>query len=261
MKVGICALRLLVFRDEVWETLLLILNTYVLYASDELIEKQKKLSVNRKLLNVCKESDTKVGMEVYKRLANVDNLVAEGGRYHDKCYKTLQIKNVKAPQAKESLVLEAARFVSDYLISNPEECQFSLYSILNNFNKNEWPQIKYLKKHLEKIFGDEIFIHPSKDGPIITVTHMSGKILTDHFYKKRVSDKREERKRIILEASKIILEDIREMVYDTQSYPPPDTFLDEIHSHIPETLKLMLNTIIRDRKSNVTKSCVKETLL
>lgn len=81
------------------------------------------------------------------------------------------------------------------------------------------------------------------------------------FIKKLVSDKREERKRIVLEASKVILEDIREMVYDTLSYPPPDTFLDEINSDIPENLKLILNIIIRDRKSNVTKSCVKETAI
>lgn len=59
------------------------------------------------------------------------------------------------------------------------------------------------KKAFAQNIWDKIIIHSSKFGPIITFSDVSGNILTDNFYKKRSTDKKEERKRIVLEAAEI----------------------------------------------------------
>lgn len=166
------------------------------------------------LLNHCKNSSTKTEIYVYGRLLKIVNLVAVGGRYHDKCYKNVKIKSA---EVGETVAFEAARFIANYIIENKHECQFSIYSILENFGNDEWPRMSYLKNHLNNIFGDEIIIHSSNKGPIITVKSVGTKILSDHFHKSQcpVPDIKEKRKKIVLEASNIILEDIRSELYDT----------------------------------------------
>lgn len=67
----------------------------------------------------------------------------------------------------------------------------------------------------------------------------SGIILSDHFYNSRAINKQEERRRVVLETTKIILDDIRNKVYDIESYPPPDEFLEYVNSGITETMQLI----------------------
>lgn len=241
-------------------------------ASEEFIEKQNRKNavkrdvvciiddnkIRNNLLKHCETNISEMSIEVYNRLSAVDNLVAVGARYHRRCYKVISKKTEITDSAEDSLALKAGKFIASYILENRDECQFSVYTILDKFNDFNWPAFKYVKNHLFKIFGDQIIIHSSKNGPIITFSDVSKKILSDHFYKKRDTDKKEERKRIVREASKIILDDIRNQQYDVESYPSPDAFLDNVKSDIPETLQIMLDTIISHRKSNASKYCVKQ---
>ena len=55
---------------------------------------------------------------------------------------------------------------------------------------------------------------------------------------------------MVKSVSKIILEDIRSVVYDVNSYPAPDCFLENVNNCIPETLKILLDEIILTKKSS-----------
>lgn len=63
---------------------------------------------------------------------------------------------------------------------------------------------------------------------------------------------REERLRVVEAAALICLEDIRAGTFDTFQYPPPDSFLQDIESPIPETVQKFFETIIlKHKRSNL----------
>ena len=125
-----------------------------------------------------------------------------------------------------------------------------LKSVIENFDGDKDVDIKYLKEHLIKILSNDILIHPSKDGRIITyIDAGTKKILTENWYKKQQTlDKQEERDNISILAGKIISEDIRAKIYDTTSYPALVDFLEQVNDDVPRSLKLMLDEIVLKNK-------------
>lgn len=232
-------------------------------ATDEFLKKQDRLPANKRqrvhcissndtlksLLGKLSTATDKLSLSIYTRLMKVEDLVAVGARYHETCQKNLYSKCRVSSEPDETLNVKAAKFISTYILDHKEECQFSITDILENFESDEWISTKYLKLHLHKIFGDDIIIHSSKCGPILTFINRSKKILSDSWYKNRKKDIKEERKRIVQIAAEILLEDIREPFYNTTSYPAPDLFLENISSDIPETLQILLDKIILTNKS------------
>ena len=81
------------------------------------------------------------------------------------------------------------------------------------------------------------------------------KLLTDAWYENhRSHDEKEEWLRIVKTAAKIIAEDIRSQMYETDQYPPPENFLSELDSLIPETLNCLVKTIVlKNKKGNQRK--------
>lgn len=78
-------------------------------------------------------------------------------------------------------------------------------------------------------------------------------ILTKAWYDQKKEDPIEERKCIILAAANILLEDVRAMVYDSDVYPSSGEFYDKINDDVPETMKLLLDTICTEnKKGNLT---------
>lgn len=134
-------------------------------------------------------------------------------------------------------------------MKNREECQFSIEAILDNFEGDHDVDMRYLKEHLHKIFGNVIVIHPSKYGQIITFIDTGAKILTENWYKKQQTlDEEKGRENICRSAGKILFQDIRERVYDTHIYPAPENFLDQVNADIPRSLRLLLEEIIIKNK-------------
>ncbi|CAH2218497.1 jg2186 [Pararge aegeria aegeria] len=233
-------------------------------ASDDFIEKQKKYPANRRkivrlvhtnatrdnLIENFKKSSNRMCIEVINRISSIRDLTAVGARYHDACNKNLFITRRESSQGLDTDASKAAKFVCEYILSKKMECQFSLKAILANFDGETWPDMQYLKKKLTKTFGDEIVIHSSKEGPIISFTNTCGKILTENWYKNKNRDEKLERLRVVQTAAKIILEDMRSKFYDTNQYPAPDCFLEKADSDIPETLKVLLDEIILKNKTS-----------
>lgn len=127
-----------------------------------------------------------------------------------------------------------------------KERQFSLKEILADCPIDEWPSLRTLERNLHAILGNDIVVHPSRDGPVISFLNFGRELLTDNWNAKRskTNNPREERKRKVRTASKIILEDIQSRVYRTNAHPDPDCFLENVEADIPETLRIFLDEIV-----------------
>lgn len=62
--------------------------------------------------------------------------------------------------------------------------------------------------------------------------------------KNRNLEEKEERLLIVNTAAKIIADDIRSQIYITDQYPPPENFLTDMDSFIPDTLNCQVKTIV-----------------
>lgn len=242
-------------------------------ASDAFIEKQRKVPANKKqevhmvtnqnlkntLVNKLKNTEDRQCLDIYNRLLPVEDLSAVGARYHGSCHKLLYNKFRCVLEVEESEAYRAAKFIANYILQHKEECQFSVPEILTNFDSTEWAHTKYIKKRLKDIFQEDIIIHSSKYGPIITFLNSGNKILTDNWYKNKCKDPVQERKRLVQRAGKIILEDIRAKIYECNTYGAPDVFLQDIETVIPQTLTDLLQEIILKNKHSADKYAVKIT--
>lgn len=78
--------------------------------------------------------------------------------------------------------------------------------------------------------------------------------MTDAWYIEKRSSEREERLRLVETAADVILEEIRSVPYAMDEYPPPDSFLDENESLVPEVLKVFLERLIlKKKRGNIDK--------
>lgn len=214
------------------------------------------------LLEVTKGRTDKFSRDVLSRIMRVENLSDVCARYHRDCAQKFFTNMSREPlHLSERTAAKAAKFIYEYICEHSDQCQFSIYDILQNFEANEWPTRKVLFKHLYNIFENEIIIHNSKDGPILSYRNMGKKLLSEHWYKEKEGDTEIERQRIVRTAAKIILEDIRSKVYNFKSYPAPHCFLENIETDIPASLKVFLYELIVKNKQNGEKWEKKQFLL
>lgn len=155
--------------------------------------------------------------------------------------------------------------IYSYLAENREECQFSLNDLMDQIKSDYKPDIRTVKTHLIKRYGsDKITIAEVGRGRshhvVLCFTDVGQKILYDNWYNERKGNPAEERMRVVKSAAEIILQDIRSQVYDTTEYPPSDDFLRETDSAVPDSPKLLLETIVLKHKrhslSSWKKKCV-----
>ena len=131
-------------------------------ASDTFIEKQKKYSAKqRNIIRMVQSSDVKqtlfnnfgnsthrLCITVISRMIPVIDLKNVGARYHDNCNKELYNTLKKSNEIEDTNTAKAAKFISEYILANEEECQFSIKAILKNFDNDEWASMKYIKKFI-----------------------------------------------------------------------------------------------------------------
>ncbi|KAI4478910.1 hypothetical protein M0802_014479 [Mischocyttarus mexicanus] len=233
-------------------------------ASEEFIKKQKKKERNkRRVVKHVTNTRTKglileklnnrydsLALYASSRISKVPDLVSINARYHDDCMWRLSKKKPDFLDSEESIAAKAARFISEYMITNKERtCQFNMFKILDQFETDRLPLLKYIIEHLKDNLGDDVIIHKSTEGPIITFANVDKQIITTEWYKKRCADETEERLRFVKNGSKIILQDIKNTFYDTKNYSAPNCFLKNAKEDIPNTLFQFLSDIIMHDKS------------
>lgn len=225
-------------------------------ASDEFIEKQLRLTSTRREKVTCvstanfqenliKHLDNRTdekSRDVFSRIADVDDLAAAGARYHQRCALNFYSKPNKSD---ERVAVDAAKFIHNYVSNSNENNQFSLYKILTNFKEDKWPALRILKKHLNNIFDNQIIIHSSKDGPILTHRNIGERLLNDFWYKQNDANSNHERRRVVENAAEIILEDIRNIEASNN-----------VKIDVPESLEIFLNTLIVQGKQKTKQVSV-----
>lgn len=129
----------------------------------------------------------------------------------------------RGPYGKE--IADAMDYIFSYLKENSSECQFSLEELQDQIKGEFYPHVKTIKAQLLKKYGDDIMISNTPNKPaVISFRNTGHKILSEAFYREKSTDKEAERKRIVMAAAEIILEDIRSQVYEKENYPLSDEF-------------------------------------
>lgn len=209
------------------------------------------------------------GQQIINRLEAETDLIAAGARYHSLCHKKLYsmplASRLKRPPSEPTNVEECMEYIYSYLAENREECQFSLVNLIDQIKGDYKPDIRTVKAHLLKHYGDKIIVVEVGRGrnhhTVVCFTDVGQKILYDNWYSERKSNPAEERMRVVKSAADIILEDIRSQVYDTTEYPPTDDFMQDVDSVVPESLKLLLETIVMKHKRHSIDSWKKKCIL
>lgn len=250
--------------------------------TDEFLKLQKKLPLSRRnivhtveslsvretILEAAGRRRDEWAQQIIYRLASVNDLVAADARYHSQCrlklYKPPSTTTLKRGHFEPKNITESMECIYTFLAENKEECQFSLSDLMNQIKGDFKPDLRTVKSHLEKHFGDKIMFSDLGCGrnhhTVLCFRDVGNKILYDNWYNERRSNTGEERLRVVKAAAEILVQDIRSVVYDVTEYPPSDNFLQNADSGIPESLKLMLETIVLKNKRKALedwkKKCV-----
>lgn len=153
--------------------------------------------------------------------------------YHKACYtRFYKYDTRKLPgRPLSDNMTKILDFIIDHIISNDDECQFSVQTILKNFEGDKSNvEMRYVKKNLKSHFGDDIEIDSSNGDLRVRFLAKS----YENFYNKsspiQMPTKKEDRENFLKIAAHIVLEDIRAALYETEKYKSPSTFLDEARS-------------------------------
>ena len=239
--------------------------------TDEFLEKQKKLPISRRnvvrnvekldidegIVTAGKKRGDEWGQKVVDRIQQVKHhdtdLVAVDARYHFLCQQKFYTKPTTTGEKRgyhpATNVDEAMEVIYTYLFDNCYKCQFSLHHLIDQIEGEYRPDERTVKSRLQAKYGEDIIIADSPNiGCIVCFRNVGQKILSDQWYQNRSANPREERLRVIKTAGTIILEDIHSTIFSTAEYPLTERFLDNVDSVIPESLLLLLHTIILANK-------------
>lgn len=250
--------------------------------TEEYRQRQNKLPIERRnamvkvtlpemagtILSYARQRGDEWGNKVRDRVGILEgmntDLVAVNAEYHRKCIENFY-KLPKTLEKRGRTTIntdQVMEIMYNYLEENGEECQFSLGQLMDLIPEDSRPHIKTVKKRLEEKYGDDIMISQlSNRGNVVCFKNVGHKILSDNWYSnEKMSDPQEERARIVKTAGKIILQDIRSKIFNTDSYPPIDNFYASAHHVVPETLLLLLHTLILTNKRGSLESWKKKCL-
>lgn len=100
-----------------------------------------------------------------------------------------------------------------------------------------------MKYKLRKKYGERICITALINRtPVVSFKTTGHKILSDSFYSTRCDNAEEEKTRVIKAVADIILQDCESRVYDTNTYPACDNFLNDAEEQIPASLLLLIES-------------------
>ncbi|XP_029341748.1 uncharacterized protein LOC100571724 isoform X2 [Acyrthosiphon pisum] len=213
------------------------------------------LHFKQSIIDVANKRNDEWGKEVLKRLNSVICLVSEESKYHKSCERKFCStnpvdENKKRGRPQDEDLANAFSNLCDFLESE-NECQFGLH-FLNEKMEGTCDE-KTLKNKLINKYGDDIIITKSHGRKsVVSFKNTGFKVLTNAWYDSKKENEEEERLRIVEAAATIIREDIRSFVYETDSFPPPNQFMDDVKEDIPKTLLFFLSEVCGKNKK--TKS-------
>uniref|UniRef100_A0ABD2VTT7 Uncharacterized protein n=1 Tax=Trichogramma kaykai TaxID=54128 RepID=A0ABD2VTT7_9HYME len=225
---------------------------------------ESKIKILRALNSIL---ETKLSKKEEKQIkaikARTETVDLESGvtKYHKDCYVKYVHRYPKKNSAPGRPLKEehtsAIDFIINHLITNcNDECQFSIQSILDEYGGDKSGyNLKTIVKKIEEQFQDEIIIHPMSNDEdyVICFRNNNSSNLYHDWVDQLKGNSIEKRRKVVEAAGQIILEDIRSKFYDVSYYPALNCFLDKIDDDIPDTLELLLSSILKGGKKDSLK--------
>ncbi|XP_048000447.1 uncharacterized protein LOC125237427 isoform X2 [Leguminivora glycinivorella] len=174
--------------------------------------------------------------EFRKRVKDKD-LPALRARYHKLCFikflKPRKPVHPGAPGRRPTYNTADLEHLTNHIENNFQDSQFKFSDINSAMSRHTFC------RKIEELYGS--MVHCRND---FLIVQPAQEILKGKWHEERLQDEKSERLRIVRTAANIILEDCRSTLFDTQTYPSPSEFLDEVNSVIPESLKTFVETVV-----------------
>lgn len=210
------------------------------------------------ILKVCTERDDEWAADVKRRVLDCHDLVAAEARYHTTCIERFSLKvnktrsNLTSPgrpvsssgQKHFDAVCEWLETEAEvYSLSEIHRKMIELAGLNDDVYSKSWLETKLIAKYGEHI----VFVKAAGKSSVVCFKGMAEFLVNDKWFVNRKLDTDDEAKRIILTASKLILDNIRSAKFNCEQYPTRE----EIEScekgieWLPEYVKLFLDNIIK----------------
>ncbi|XP_065911780.1 uncharacterized protein [Dysidea avara] len=217
------------------------------------------LTMHDNLLECCDKRGDEWASEVQKRLHGCFDLVAAEAIYHSNCYSrfllnkgnTLSTSSVLG-RTKDREMLYWFQLLCHWLESDADAELYTLTELhakMSEFSDgSDVYTLKWLKQKLHEHYEDFIFFADVEGrGTVLCFRNMASYIINDKWYSEKKENTEEEAERIVSAAAKIIRAEIREINYDTTSYPTNEDVADvnKGREWIPLHLQTFLKIVIQ----------------
>lgn len=107
--------------------------------------------------------------------------------YHGICYKKFYMYRVSSilGRPRSADMTNVLSFIIDYILKHTDECQFSVQSILRNYDGNKALDIRDIRTHLKNHFGDDIEITQVRGDLTIRFLGRFNFAINDAWYNKK----------------------------------------------------------------------------
>ncbi|KAJ8677393.1 hypothetical protein QAD02_013180 [Eretmocerus hayati] len=188
---------------------------------------------------------------VIDRLTNVPMTGSIKPSFHVKCdriFATIKpqskVQNHAELANNDDSSIRAFTEVCDH-IEKSGEFEFQL-STLKKFMGDNVISNKMLLKRLKEKYKDDISISQSRGRETIILYKTSG-IIADFYDKKGLS--KLQRKAILTVAARVLQAEVEETEYDNEMYAPPNKFLENVESDVPQMMQFFLDEYSSNKKS------------
>ncbi|KAJ8685596.1 hypothetical protein QAD02_021389 [Eretmocerus hayati] len=225
------------------------------------LHKQRRVSrvtrnaTRQSLLDICQQRKDYESDTVFERINNVPDLVKVDARYHSDCFPKFcnYFSHDQKGRPLHPYVDDLTQFIIRSILEDNDDCQFSMRELIQRSGQDDVTDFRHVQERLRRYFHDSVVFTNIRNDVIITYIDKSKQILSDSWFRKRCNDEAAEREKIVKKAADIILDDIRGKVYDTGTYKAPSNFLEDIHTDVPHTLKIFLDTVMIGKKKQSKK--------
>ena len=206
------------------------------------------------ILDICAARNDDWAQKVRSRVLPCIDLVQANAKYHDDCRKTFTGKFGPLPQAGRPQSQEKQKHfeaICDWL-----EADGDLHSIgeLHDRMKEiadseDVYHRKYFKEKLQERYGPSLFFAEVEGrSDVVMFRNACDTLINDEWYTRREEKNEEEAKRIIKQAAKLILGELKSTVFDTTQYPSHEMIKDIEFgkSWVPSYLRLLMETLIKN---------------
>ncbi|KAJ8685740.1 hypothetical protein QAD02_021533 [Eretmocerus hayati] len=203
------------------------------------LHKQRRVSrvtqntTRQSLLDISQQRKDHEGDTVFERINNVPDLVERDARYHSDCFRRFckHFSHDRKGRPLHPYVDDLTQFIIRSILEDNDDCQFSMRELIQRSGQDDVTDFRHVQERLRLYFHDSVF-------------------------RKRCNDEAAEREKIVKKVADIILDDIRGKVYNTDTYKAPSNFLEDIHTDVPHTLEIFLDTVMISKKNGLGLSSV-----